>query len=79
MKVYTKLVNLDFVLGSMERDGDILLIKSDATRSMPAEVEMSAQDAVDMLKAALNRSVIFFVLQLPYLYFKSRRAQKHEA
>ena len=76
MKVYTKLVNLDFVLGSMERDGDVLLVKSDTTKSMPAEVEMSAQDAFDLLKVALNWSVISFVLQLPFLYLKQRRVEQ---
>jgi len=79
MKVYTKLVNLDFVLGSMQRDGDVLLIKSDTTKSMPAEVEMSAQDAVDLVRVALNRSVISFVLQLPFLYYKQKRAEKNES
>ena len=72
MRVYTKLVNLDFVLGSMQREGDILVLKSDTTKSMPAEVEMTAQDAVDMIKAALNPSVISFVLLLPFLYFKPK-------
>ena len=76
MKVYTKLVNLDFVLGSMERDGDVLLVKSDTAKSMPAEVEMSAQDAVDLLRVGLNWSVISFVLQLPFLYFKQRGAEQ---
>ncbi len=76
MKVYTKLVRLDFVLGSMQREGDVLLIKSDPTKSMPVEVEMSAQDAVGMIKAALNPSVISFVLLLPYLYFKQKRARE---
>ena len=79
MKVYTKLVNLDFVLGSMQRDGDVLLMKSDTTKSMPAEVEMSAQDAVDLVRVALNWSVISFVLQLPFLYYKQQRAEKNES
>lgn len=74
MKVFTKLVSLDFVLGSMERNGDILLIKSDTEKSMPAEVEMSAQDVADLIRVALNRSVISFVLQLPFLLRRERKA-----
>ena len=77
MKVYTKLVNLDFVLGSMEREGDIVVMKSDTERSMPAEVEMSAQDAVDLIRVALNWSVISFALQLPFLYYKERKAARN--
>jgi len=76
MKVFTKLVSLDFVLGSMERDGDILLIRSDTEKSMPAEVEMTAQDVVDLIRVALNRSVMSFVLQLPFLYRQEKRARK---
>ena len=78
MKVFTKLVSLDFVLGSMERDGDILLIRSDAEKSMPAEVEMTAQDVVDLIRVALNRSVISFVLQLPFLLRREKEAQEAE-
>ena len=78
MKVFTKLVNLDFVLGSMQRDGDILLLKSDTEKSMPAEVEMSAHDAVDLIRVALNWSVITFVLQLPILYSREKRAATDE-
>jgi len=78
VKVFTKLVNLDFVLGSMERDGDILLIKSDTDKSMPAEVEMSARDVVGLIRAGLNWSVITFILQLPILYSREKRAAKDE-
>ena len=78
MKVFTKLVSLDFVLGSMERDGDILLIRSDAEKSMPAEVEMTAQDVADLIRVAFNRSVISFVLQLPLLLRREKEAQEAE-
>lgn len=78
MKVYTKLVNMDFVVGSMEREGHILLIKSDQEKSMPAEVEMSPQDALDFVRAALSLKAISFILLFPYLYFKSKRAPADE-
>jgi hypothetical protein len=78
MKVFTKLVSLDFVLGSMERDGDILLIRSDTEKSIPAEVEMTAQDVVDLVRVALNRSVISFLLQLPFHLRREKEAQEAE-
>lgn len=78
MKVYTKLVNMEFVIGSMKRDGHNLVIRSDTSKSMPAEVVMSPQDAVVLLKAAFNWSTISFVLGLPYLYFKTRKAKSVE-
>lgn len=74
MKVFTKLVNLDFVVGSMERDGHILLIKSDQSKSLPAEVEMTPQDALDFVKAALSRKAISFILLFPFLFLKYKRA-----
>lgn len=78
MRVYTKLVNMEFIVGSMERDGNNLVIRSDTSKSMPAEVVMSPQDAFSWLKAALKPSVISFVLALPYLYFKTRGAAPSE-
>jgi hypothetical protein len=78
MQVFTKFVNMDFVIGSMHRDGNDLVIKSDTTKSMPAEVVMTPADAVGMIKAALNWSVIWFVLALPYLYFKAKRTKPEE-
>jgi hypothetical protein len=78
MQVFTKFVNMDFVIGAMRRDGNDLVIKSDTTKSMPAEVVMTPADAVAMIKAALNWSVISFVLALPYLYFKSKRAKAED-
>ena len=45
---------------------------------MPAEVEMSAQDVVDLIRVALNRSVISFVLQLPFLLRRERKAEEAE-
>lgn len=77
MKVYTKLVHLDFVAGSMRREEDGILLKSDPEKSMPAEVYMTPQDVVDVIKVAFNPSVISFVLLLPYLYFKSKRAEEN--
>jgi hypothetical protein len=70
MQVNTKLVKMELEVGSIQRDGDRIVISSDPTKSMPAEVYMSPQDVVSMIKASLNLSVISYILLFPFLYIK---------
>jgi hypothetical protein len=70
MKVVTKLVKMDFEVGSIRRDGDRIVISSDPAQSMPAEVYMTPKDVAGMIKASLNFSVIWYALLFPFLYIK---------
>ena len=76
MKVVTKLVKMDLKVGSIRRDGDLIVISSDPTQSMPAEVYMNPQDVASMIKASINFSVISYMLLFPFLYIKCLRANK---
>jgi hypothetical protein len=70
MQVNTKLVKMELEVGSIRRDGDRIVISSDPTKSMPAEVYMTPKDVVGMIKASLNLSVISYILLFPFLYIK---------
>jgi hypothetical protein len=70
MQVNTKLVKMELEVGSIRRDGDRIVISSDPTRSMPAEVYMTPKDVVSMIKASLNLSVISYMFLFPFLYIK---------
>ena len=70
MQVNTKLVKMELEVGSIRRDGDQIVISSDPTQSMPAEVYMTPKDVAGMIKASLNLSVISYVLLFPFLYIK---------
>jgi hypothetical protein len=79
MRVVSRLVNMDFQIGRMERKDDQILITSHPSQPMKTKVYMDPEDAVDLIKSALNWSVISFALSLPFLYAKSKRENKNEA
>jgi len=78
MKVVTKLVKMDLKVGSIRRDGDLIVISSDPAQSMPAEVYMTPQDVASMIKASINFSVISYMLLFPFLYIKCLKTNKKE-
>ena len=78
MQVNTKLVKMQLEIGSIRRDADRIIIKSDPDKSMPATVYLTPQDVASMIRASLNLSVISFILLFPYIYVKSRRLEKGE-
>ena len=78
MQVNTKLVKMQLEIGSIRRDADRIIIKSDPDKSMPATVYLTPQDVASMIRASLNLSVISFILLFPYIYVKSRRQEKGE-
>ena len=78
MKVISKLVNMDFKVGKIERDGDQLVIWSAPEQAMKVKVYLSVSDTLSMARAMLNFSVIGYVLSLPLLYFRSRKNRKEQ-
>ena len=78
MRVVSRLVKMDFKIGTMERKDDQLMITSHPSQPMKTKVYMSAEDAVEMFKSGLNWQVISFVLSLPFLYAKSKKENKVE-
>jgi hypothetical protein len=77
MKVASKLVKMDFVIGDIERKDDYLIIISNDERStMPAKVRMDAEDVWLFVKAMLKWSVIKYVFALPFLYRKAKKANQ---
>jgi hypothetical protein len=75
MQVNTKLVKMQLEIGSIQRDADRIIIKSDPTKSMPATVYLTPQDVASMIKASLNLSVISYILLFPIIYVKSRKKE----
>ena len=73
MQVNTKLVKMKLEVGSLRRDGDEIVITSDPTQSMPAEVYMTPKDVASVIRASLNLSVISYMFLFPFLYIKYLR------
>lgn len=67
MKVVSKLVKMDFAVGTIERKDQYLIITSDPERStIETKVRLEPEDVWDMIKAGLNWSVISYLLTLPF-------------
>jgi hypothetical protein len=77
MRVVSRLVKMDFQIGTMEGKEGQLLITSHPSQPMITKVYLDPEDAVDLIKSALNWSVISFALTLPFLYAKSKRENKN--
>lgn len=79
MKVSSKLVKMDFVVGSIERKDDYLIIHGDPEKStVPTKVRLDAEDVWSMIRSGLNWPAIKFVLTLPILVRRARRRSEAE-
>ena len=76
MKVASKLVKMDFVIGKIERKDQYLIIHSHPESTMPAKVRMDAIDVWSFIKSMLSWSVISYILALPMLYRQEKQQQK---
>jgi hypothetical protein len=76
MKVASKLVKMDFVVGKIERKDQYLIIHSHPDSTMPAKVRMDAIDLWLFVRAMLNWAVISYILSLPRLYREAKAKQK---
>jgi len=72
MKVASKLVKMDFVIGKIERKDQYLIIHSHPESTMPAKVRMDAVDVWSFVMSMLNWSVISYILALPKLYRRAK-------
>jgi hypothetical protein len=72
MKVVSRLVNMDFKIGTMSRKDDQLIISSHESQPMKVKVYMNPGDIMGFIRAALNWSVISYILLLPFSYIKHK-------
>jgi hypothetical protein len=79
MQVVSKLVKMDFKIGSIERDEDRLVIVSDPNQTLKSKVYLTPADVAGVLRASLSWAVISYLLAFPILYFKSKRSKSSES
>ncbi|MCZ7589861.1 MAG: hypothetical protein M5U27_13595 [Gaiella sp.] len=73
MRIATKLAKLEFRIGSIQRDGDELIIRSHPDQAMKAQARLGLDDVADLVRASLNRDVLGYLLALPVLLLRRRR------
>ena len=73
MKVKSKLANVEFLVGSIERKDDILVISNDPSQLMRSKVYVTPHDVVAFLNKLLRSpSALLFVIGFPVFYFRYR-------
>lgn len=79
MKVVTKLAKMEFTIGTLVRNDDNLIMESgDNAETMKFKAQITPEDVIATIKAGLNPQVLFYVLQLPILLRRRRRAEQQK-
>jgi hypothetical protein len=78
MKVASKLVKMDFMVGKIERQDQYLIIYSHPDSTIPAKVRLDAIDLWAFIRAIMHWSIISYILTLPVLYRKAKAEQNVE-
>lgn len=74
MRVRSKLADVEFRFGSMERKGDELIINSHPDQSMKSRVHVTPDDVLAVLcKFVRSPGAWLFVLGFPYFYYRARK------
>lgn len=77
MRVISKLAQIDFKFGRIERRGDVLVIESDPDSKMKSTVFLSPQDVVEYLKRLLvSPSALLFFFGLPIFLYRWKRSDQ---
>ena len=73
MRVRSKLADVEFLFGAVERKDNGLVITSHPSQTMKSKVYVSPQDVVAFLGCLCRSpSALLFVLGLPVFYFRAR-------
>ncbi|MCG8507357.1 MAG: hypothetical protein MI755_22320 [Sphingomonadales bacterium] len=73
MRIESPLADMDFLVGSVVRRGDALVVTSDAASPLEATVLLSDRDAATLFAAVLKSpSALGFVLTLPFRWLRGK-------
>ena len=77
MKVKSKLADVDFKFGTVERKDNMLVISSDPAQTMQSKVYVTPDDVLQFLgKLLRSPSGLLFVIGFPVFYFRARGQRK---
>lgn len=77
MKVNSPLANMEVYVGSVEKQGDQLVINSRGDSTMHAQVFITPQDARDFLRSLLKSpAILLYIIIMPLLGIGAREEQK---
>lgn len=74
MRVISPLADLDLEIGTMRREGNLLVVRSAPGVGIDTEVYVHPRDVWKMLKAVVcSRGALAFALFLPFFWWRARR------
>jgi hypothetical protein len=74
MKVKSKLADVDFQFGYIERKDNTLVISNDPSQSMRSRVYVTPDDVMRFIgKLFRSPSALLFFLGFPYFYWRARK------
>jgi hypothetical protein len=74
MRVRSKLADVEFRFGSIERKGDDLIINSAADQPLKSRIHVSPDDVLVVLgKLLMSRATWVFLFGFPYFYLRARK------
>jgi len=74
MRVRSKLADVEFRVGAIERKGNTLVIASHPEQSMRSKVYVTPDDVVSFLGQLLRSpGGLLFVIGLPWFWYRARR------
>ena len=74
MRVRSKLADIEFQVGSVERKENELIIRSHPDQAMKTRVYISPRDVIIALKILLRSAAVWgYLLRFPYFYYRSRQ------
>ena len=77
MKVKSRLADVDFLFGEVERKGNMLVITSHPSQTMKSKVYVSPGDVLSFLgRLFRSPSALLFVIGFPVFYFRARAEAK---
>ena len=77
MKVKSKLADVDFRFGAIQRKDNMLVIASDPSQKMQSKVYITPDDVLQFLgKLLTSPSGLLFVIGFPVFYFRARGQRK---
>lgn len=80
MRVRSKLADVEFRFGAIERRGDELVIHSHPDQPLKSRVHVSPADAVAAVgRLAASPAAWGFLLRLPWFLWRARRRNETEA
>ena len=79
MKVKSKLADVDFQFGTIDRKDNMLVISNDPSQSMRSRVYVTPDDVLRFIgKLFCSPSALMFILGFPFFYWRARQGASNK-